>query len=85
MFVSTQLSHDGADAFLDLPCQAALPMPISKCLARHGRHVVDLIASMRVIGVPDEVVRHSVRAIVASYEDELVAALLALKGSELRS
>jgi hypothetical protein len=83
--MSTQLSFDEPATLLDLVEALRLPAPIAGSVAAHSRHLVDLVASMRVIALPDEVVRRTVHVMLASYEEELVTALLGLKGGELRA
>lgn len=62
----------------------SLPSPVNAGLVRHRQNVCDLVGSMRVIPLPDEVVRSSVRTLVDAHEEELTTALLGLKGTVLR-
>jgi len=48
-------------------------------MERHKARVAELGASLRSAGMPEDAIRTSVRSVVASYEQELLAALSALK------
>lgn len=52
--------------------------PLPQCLqAITDRHLIDLaelVEALRKVGIDEEMIEHSVRELVASYEDELVNA-----------
>jgi hypothetical protein len=57
----------------------ALPPQIALSMERHKARVAELVASLRSAGMPEDAILTSVRSVVASYEQELLAALSALK------
>lgn len=56
-----------------------LPPVLSKSMDRHRARLLELVGSLRAAGLPEDAVRSSTRAIMASYEEELFAAILQLK------
>lgn len=57
---------------------ARLPAALRASVERHQRNLADLTVKLQSAGMPAEVIAGTVRQLVASYENELVAALAAL-------
>lgn len=59
-----------------------VPSPLRAITDRHLTKLLMLVESMRDAGVDEAMVRHSVRELVASYEAELVNAMMLLAQEE---
>jgi hypothetical protein len=55
-----------------------LPVSLRKISDQHHAKLMSLITTMRAVGVNEDLVRHSVHEIIASYEKELVSATIRL-------
>ncbi len=49
-----------------------IPPTLKTLTERHLEKVLNLVEAMRVAGVDESIVRHSIREIIESYEQELV-------------
>lgn len=50
----------------------SIPLTLKTLTERHLEKVLTLVETMRAAGVDDTIVRHSIREIIESYEQELV-------------
>jgi hypothetical protein len=64
-----------SDPFADLD----VPPVLEESLARHRRHLGELVRAMKTAGVSEEHIEESVSELIASYKEELLAAIRSLK------
>ncbi len=68
---------EGADPFAELD----VPPPLEVSLARHRRHLAELVSTMKMAGVNDRQIEESVSVLIAAYKEELMAAIRRMKES----
>jgi hypothetical protein len=68
---------EGTDPFADLD----VPPPLEVSLARHRRHLAELVSTMKMAGVSDRQIEESVSVLIATYKEELMAAIRRMKES----
>ncbi len=73
----SNLLAEGSDAFADLE----VPPPLDESIARHRRHVAELVRTMKTAGVSDEQIEESVSVLIAAYKAELIEAIRRMKSS----
>ncbi|WMS45316.1 hypothetical protein RDV64_23570 (plasmid) [Acuticoccus sp. MNP-M23] len=70
------------DAVAERVIGETVPSPLREITDRHLTKLLMLVESMRDAGVDEAMVRYSVRELVASYEAELVNAMMLLAQEE---
>jgi hypothetical protein len=66
---------EGLDPFAGLD----VPSPLDESLARHRRHLAELVQRMKRAGISEQQIEASVSALVEVYKGELLAAIRRLK------
>jgi hypothetical protein len=69
-----QQFHD-PDPFASLE----VPPELEESLARHRRHLAELVRAMKTAGVSEDHIEESVSELIASYKTELLAAIRSMK------
>lgn len=67
------------DLFEDLE----IPQELEASLQRHRQHLGQLVSTLKMAGVGEEQIEHSVSVIVASYKEELLEAIKMMRESKL--
>ena len=63
------------ESSLSLFAEEQIPSALAVCIERHRARVINLVTSLRGIGLSDKAIRESVRTVIESYEEELLVAL----------
>jgi len=66
---------EGGDPFAGLD----VPSSLDESLARHRRHLAELVQRMKMAGISDQQIEASVSALIELYKGELMAAIRRLK------
>jgi hypothetical protein len=73
MGLSTEYLSSDPFAHIEVPPQ------LEESLARHRRHLAELVHLMETAGVSEDQIEHSVSSLVDSYKLELMAAIRSIK------
>ncbi|MBQ2263601.1 MAG: hypothetical protein II336_19840 [Loktanella sp.] len=70
--VETETLEKTMKAVAERALGEAVPPTLQTLTERHLEKVLNLVETMRAAGVDESIVRHSIREIIESYEQELV-------------